>query len=88
MPIGFCDRKQFPNWKFQFNIAIWILNSKILPISLHIFAFSITQALEKKGSIDILVSNAAVNPVMGPLLEVSTWEKRFSSWYSVQNAIF
>lgn len=29
------------------------------------------KALDKFGGIDILVSNGAVNPVMGPILEVS-----------------
>lgn len=32
----------------------------------HIF-----QAISKYGGIDILISNAAINPVLGPVLDVS-----------------
>ena len=42
---------------------------RILSIS-KIFIFLVVQAVELFGGIDILVSNAAVNPTYGSLLEV------------------
>ena len=36
------------------------------------------QTVSKFGGIDILVSNAATNPVMGPMLDVSEAHNQFS----------
>lgn len=48
----------------------------------------IAQVLESKGAIDILVSNAAANPAMGPILDTTEeqWDKIFD--VNVKSAFF
>ena len=56
--------------------------SLTLPLLLT-FTIFLSQALEHYGGIDILVSNAAVNPFFGKLLDVTeeVWDKvRKESW--------